>query len=321
VQHPPDDLDEVGVLEAVVDGWNLPAGTASYLPVGFGSHHWTLTSGSGTRWFATADVVTSVDVPADLEAAFSVPAAAELAGLRGVLAPLRAVTGSMVVVLGGAYALSVQPWLEGTSGRFGDRWSDADAVALTELVADLHGIPVSATGARPEDVGVPGSGALERVLGAVSAGRRPEVWGSGPLVAEVLDLVHRHAGPVRKAMVAADAHPPGDGHVVLTHGEPHPGNVVVSDAGPVLVDWETARVAEPERDLWLLAARTDLDVAGLYAERTGRRPDAVRLSRRALRWALADVASFVPTLLAAPEETADTAWQLEALTGTLEALG
>lgn len=320
MQHPPDDVDDDAVLAAVVAGWDVPAVAASYLPVGFGSHHWTVTSASGTRWFATADTLGSADGLADLEAALSVPDAAQRAGAPGAHAPLRSVTGSAVVALGDGYALSVQPWLEGLSGRFGDRWADADAAALTAVVAGLHGIPVSTTRARPEDATMAGAGGLVRLLDAVATGRRPEVAGAGPLVASVLDLVAHHAGAVREAMATVDERLPGDGHVVLTHGEPHPGNVVVTDGGPVLVDWETARVAEPERDLWLLAARTDLDVPGLYAERTGRRPDPARMRRRAVRWALADVVSFVPTLLGAAVETADTAWQLEALTETLEAL-
>ena len=48
--------------------------------------------------------------------------------------------------------------------------------------------------------------------------------------------------------------------------------------------------------------------------------DAGRLDSRARRWALTDVADLVPTLLAAPAETPDTAWQVEALLGTLDEL-
>jgi aminoglycoside phosphotransferase (APT) family kinase protein len=36
----------------------------------------------------------------------------------------------------------------------------------------------------------------------------------------------------------------------LTHGEPHPGNVIGTDDGWLLVDWDTAAIAQPERDLW-----------------------------------------------------------------------
>jgi thiamine kinase-like enzyme len=136
----------------------------------------------------------------------------------------------------------------------------------------------------------------------------------------VLDALRRRGPAVRRALDAADTRPTGLQALVPTHGEPHPGNVVRTAEGPVLVDWETARLAEPERDLWLVADRSDLDVAGLYAEQSGHRVDAGRLAARARRWALTDVADLVPTLLAATEETPDTAWQVEALLGTLEEL-
>ncbi len=88
----------------------------------------------------------------------------------------------------------------------------------------------------------------------------------------------------------------------------------------MLVDWDTARLAEPERDLWLVAGRTLLDVPGLYRELTGRSVDPGRLRWRAVRWALADVAAYVPELASAPAEDDDKAWQLRALRGTLEEL-
>jgi spectinomycin phosphotransferase len=166
------------------------------------------------------------------------------------------------------------------------------------------------------------------VVDAVRAGRVPEVvpLGAGaggaplgPLAPVVLDGVRLRLRAVEAAVAALDDVRPGGG-LVPTHGEPHPGNVVRTQGGPVLVDWETARLAEPERDLWLVAARTDLDVVAQYTERSGRRVDVARLRTRALRWSVADVAGFVAALLAAPEETPDTAWQLQALLGTLDEL-
>ncbi|WP_432843998.1 phosphotransferase family protein [Dactylosporangium sp. CA-092794] len=42
------------------------------------------------------------------------------------------------------------------------------------------------------------------------------------------------------------ADPPG---LVLTHGEPHPGNTMRTGGGWLLIDWDTALLAAPERDL------------------------------------------------------------------------
>jgi spectinomycin phosphotransferase len=73
--------------------------------------------------------------------------------------------------------------------------------------------------------------------------------------------------------------------VVVTHGEPHPGNLIHSPHGLRMVDWDTVAMAEPERDLWMTL---DVDVTGWdeYRAVTG----SARLNERALeryreRWA------------------------------------
>jgi spectinomycin phosphotransferase len=296
---------------------------ATYLPVGFGSHHWRVTDSDGIPWFATADTLEGDTAFGDLDGAFSVATAAVDAGVRGVHRPVPGAGGAVVVKVGSRYAVSLQPWLEGPAGRFGDRMDDAQALALVDLLVSLHSIPTARTRAPVEDTSVPGLPGLVAVLDAVRGGRVPAVArdGSGPLAPVVLEALRRRTPAVERAVAAVSSGTaPGVDRLVPTHGEPHPGNVVHTGNGPVLVDWETARLAEPERDLWHVAARTDLDVAALYAERSGRAVDTSRLRARRLHWALTDVADYVPTLVTAPRETADTAWQLEALLGTLDEL-
>jgi spectinomycin phosphotransferase len=76
---------------------------------------------------------------------------------------------------------------------------------------------------------------------------------------------------------------------VLTHGEPHPGNTMLTSQGWVLIDWDTALVAPPERDLW------GFDAASLdaYAEMTGVRVLRSMVELYRLRWDLADIAASV----------------------------
>jgi thiamine kinase-like enzyme len=40
------------------------------------------------------------------------------------------------------------------------------------------------------------------------------------------------------------------GPYVITHGEPHPGNLLRTRAGLRLIDWDMTALARPERDLW-----------------------------------------------------------------------
>ena len=60
---------------------------------------------------------------------------------------------------------------------------------------------------------------------------------------------------------------------MITHGEPSASNVVVNDEGLHLVDWESALIAPPERDLWSLFEE-DPATLERYATRSGRAVNA-----------------------------------------------
>jgi spectinomycin phosphotransferase len=85
---------------------------------------------------------------------------------------------------------------------------------------------------------------------------------------------------------AARADPPDR---VLTHGEPHPGNTMRTEDGWRLIDWDTALLAPPERDLWDLDPG-DGTLHTAYTAATGAalRPALLELYRR--RWDLAEIA-------------------------------
>jgi spectinomycin phosphotransferase len=77
--------------------------------------------------------------------------------------------------------------------------------------------------------------------------------------------------------------------LVLTHGEPHPGNTMRTADGWLLIDWDTALLAPPERDLWDLDPG-DGTLLAAYTATTGTtlRPDLLELYR--LRWDLTEIA-------------------------------
>jgi spectinomycin phosphotransferase len=107
---------------------------------------------------------------------------------------------------------------------------------------------------------------------------------------------------------------------VLTHGEPHPGNLIETGAGWMLVDWDTAALALPERDLWLLGAGNG-GIAGAYQRAAGREVRPAMLALYRLQWGLTDIAGFVARFAAAHGDTEDdrTSWQ--AVTEYLPAAG
>jgi spectinomycin phosphotransferase/16S rRNA (guanine(1405)-N(7))-methyltransferase len=94
---------------------------------------------------------------------------------------------------------------------------------------------------------------------------------------------------------------------VLTHGEPHPGNTLRTKDGWRLIDWDTVRIAPPERDLWLLGG--DLTA---YTDATGVEvlPEMLTLFR--LRWDIADLAVEVDRFRRphAGDANDEKAWQI-----------
>jgi uncharacterized protein len=72
---------------------------------------------------------------------------------------------------------------------------------------------------------------------------------------------------------------------VVTHGEPHPANVMLVTGTLVLIDWDTVALAVPERDLWMVAPIGD-DRFGRYEAVTGHMTDEEReiMRRHAAYW-------------------------------------
>jgi spectinomycin phosphotransferase len=102
----------------------------------------------------------------------------------------------------------------------------------------------------------------------------------------------------------------------MTHGEPHPGNVVRDGARCLLVDWDTAGLALPERDLWMVDSGSGRELA-LYEDACGRRADEDALALYRLLWQLDDISGFASQLRSAHDRTADTEQALANLSRAL----
>jgi len=99
------------------------------------------------------------------------------------------------------------------------------------------------------------------------------------------------------------------GPAVITHGEPHPGNIIRSGGRLLLVDWDTIGLALPERDLWLVAGNGTRE-ADRYAQLTGRQPSSAALQLNRMRWSLDDITLSARDFRGPHEQTEDTdlAW-------------
>lgn len=328
MQSRPFDLSDAVLAMAVTEGWKLESITAVYRPVGFGSHHWAIDDGAGGRWFASVDVLAEGDPDESfvrLATALDLAATARDGGLTFVVAPVRSPDGAVVRRLLGRYALALYPCVAGRSGSFNDAVTPEDATELTGLLCSLHAVPHAwnanaGVGRGVETFAVPGRILLESALRELAdADFWPGPYGERlrPLLANYADDTDRVLGEHDRLVTAAG---PQTDRLVLTHGEPHPGNLIHTPSGLMLVDWDTALLGPPERDVWMLDARTGGEAADDYTARSGRPLNPELLARYNLAWSLADLAEFVELLRFTPDKTADTEWSWDALLSTLDDL-
>ncbi len=318
-----------GLLLPLLRGrWGLAVAGLGYQPVGFGSHHWAGTDQAGRRWFVTAD-----DLAARRHHAGE-PAAAALARLRAALAaaadlrasgvaiavpPVAARDGELAVPAGGRYAVAVYPFLDGRSFSWDDFSGPGHREALLGLVIAVHTAPAAARRrAGADDFTIPQRDELAAAL-------RPgaPVPDCGPYAGPAARLLAGHAAGLARALARYDAlaraareDPAGPGRAVLTHGEPHPGNTMQTADGWRLIDWDTALVAPPERDLWDLDPG-DGSLLRRYAAVTGTRPRPELLGLYRLRWDLAEIAGIVSQFRVPHGRSEDGATSFGLLAGLL----
>lgn len=285
VRDEPDGVTEDDLAAALAAGWGIGVASVTYLPVGAGSYHWAVAGRDGQRRFVTVD---RLGDEATLAAAFGTALALRRdAGLGFVVAPVPTVDGAPLRRLSDRYAISVYPWLDGRAGDFGPHPPE-DRSEVLRLLADLHAATPHVAGvARRLDLVLPGREGLAAALR--DTGRE---WDAGPYAEPARRLLADRAAQVEGWLGEFDSlvNRVSKDAWVVTHGEPHPGNVIREPGGLRLVDWDTVRIAPPERDLWM--------VDGSAGDPTG-----IALFR--LWWTLADVAGYVDDLRRPHRDTAD----------------
>jgi spectinomycin phosphotransferase len=93
---------------------------------------------------------------------------------------------------------------------------------------------------------------------------------------------------------------------VVSHGEPHAGNVVrTRKEGMVVVDWDTVAFAPREHDHWMLVDEEDLDWSA-YQDVTGVAAlSPVAMEAYRIHWNLSEVAIYIAWFRRAHEHTGD----------------
>jgi spectinomycin phosphotransferase len=325
VRDRPAGITERDLGHALADGWGIRSATLRYAPVGGGSYHWVVRDDRGERRFVTVDDLddkgwlghTRPVVFEGLRAAMdAVVTLHREAALGFVVAPVPALDGQVLRPLGPRHAVAVFPFLQGAAGRWGEVYSAPDRDELVAMLAALHRVdpkdpkdPKNPARIRlsHREIGLSWRGDLETALGELG-----QPWSGGPFAEPARALLAGAAGQVRRGLEtldrwASDATAAGD--TVITHGEPHPGNIIRVGGEIMLVDWDTVGLARPERDLWMVASENG-DELRRYTELTGRPVNRTALEIYRLRWALDDISAFVRDLRGRHRHAAGTepAW-------------
>ena len=313
---PPDGIDDGRLSRALEQHWGLAPAQLGYLPVGFGDHHWDLTDAAARRWFVTVAELAPAwrgTGPAagyaDLQATMDTVTALAGAGLEFAVAPVPTTGGHALAPLGDEHAIAVFPYLDGDAGG---ELPPRDRLALIDTLARLHNATPLATRTAPaRRPDLPPRPVLEAALGELS-----QPWHGGPFSEPARQLVARHASTLGQALASFDQlarEAARRGPSVITHGEPHSDNILRLTGRLYLIDWGSAGLALPERDLWDLAD-ADGRAADRYAELTGRRVNTAMMRMYQLRWSLEEIMLSVRQFRGPHERNGDTELAWEAFT-------
>lgn len=244
----PADLTCDRIREALAEHWGFTASQVRYAPVGFGSHHWIADlPDDAPAWFVTADRLVRHDTFEALSA--TATAAFELAerGLEFVLAGIPEHSGHLVASVDGCWAVQVFPYVAGQTSGFG-RWEDpSQRMRIATTLGRLHlTVPPRSlprwTSAIPQ---------RDDLAAAFADLGRP--WSTGPYADAARSLLGERQAAIEARLATYDALAASvestAEHWVVSHGEPHAGNVIRVDDRILLIDWDTLRLAPKERDL------------------------------------------------------------------------
>jgi spectinomycin phosphotransferase len=294
----PPTLDDNQIVEFVAR-WGVAATHVEYKAVGFGSHHWYVEA-DRARWFVTVDDLQMKDSLERLDAALRTAHELRSKGRSFVVAPIPSERGEIVVRLDDRYVGALYGFVERETFPGGEYAHDDERREVLGLLASLHTAPAPEC-TRREDFVLANRAELTEDL----------PWGSGPYAMRARNVLEHRREHVATELARYDhlaalaAEHTED--FVVTHGEPHAGNTILTPRGRVLIDWDTALVAPRERDLWEFARVGDHPLFTDYEAAVGEPIHPAFLALYALQYDLMEVSGYLAFFRADHDDTADAA--------------
>jgi spectinomycin phosphotransferase len=303
MKTPPQNLKEDAISAALSAHWNVESAALTYMPLGFGSHHWIAETTDGDKWFVTIDDLLAAHLGENEEASFEVLASAfqtaaalrDTAKLSFVIGPTADSSGRWLHRLDERYSMAVFPFVDVEPSEFGEFQHGSDKNEAMRLIGEIHNATaqVCVDLLRKETLVVPSRTELLQALGSLDL-----TWNAGPYSEPARLLLRDHATALRQQLGQFDRLAAGvmadKSNWVVSHGEPHAGNIIRTRSGNmVVVDWDTVAYAPLERDLWMLLDEANSDWS-VYGDMT----NVTSLSDRALaayrlHWNLSEIAIYV----------------------------
>jgi len=322
VRSPFERFSRARIVDAIGEGWGLDGVELRYVPLGAGAYHWAATTGSHERYFVTCDDLDTKpwlgsdrdSVFHGLQGAYATASQLRSAGLEFVVAPIATIAGEVAERIDERHSLSVFEHIEGQPGQWGESLETVGRADVVTMLARLHQTPAGGHTIAERPFVVPDRAGLEEALADL---HRP--WTGGPLSEAVRRELVAHADAVSSLFEELDrfaaATTSSGARLVVTHGEPHPGNLIRTGDGLAMVDWDTVALATPERDLWMLA--DDESLIADYERLTGLAVDRRALTAHRLMWSLTDLAAYSLQLRNEHEAGADSDRALAAVRSIL----
>ena len=307
------ELDPRRLLEALRLNYGLSLENATFVPDGTAPAY--RAEGPSGRFFVKLLPDTPYGRAASARIRAEIPllrALREEQILPRVPQPLRALDGTQLAAIGGA-DVAVYGWIDAVN--LSSAW-EAALPELAPLLGRLHGgTPqlmdrVGTLPMPPEDFGLPFMAELSddlRALKGLRSNARPALTELQSLLTPYDEQLQHLLALALKSQKVIRSQPHD---LVVCHTDAHGGNVMRDAAGELwVIDWESARLAPPEHDLWMLHSRLP-EVLPRYEAARGHR---VRLDVEVLafyfyRRVLEDLAVDVAAMRrgnARPEEDAE----------------